>query len=379
MGASLGKSVKFAQHQVSSSARELGLKGLSNFPSLASSYSHKQPSAARIAIIAVLLIHFMACVNPTKLPTTATLTSNYNRYSPLALQLNGNHDHRTNPPLNLALFHPAKNKNNNNNLHSLPWSLVYIPHNYPHYHHTNEAQQHNHLNVDHKHNEERVNRNQNDHQHKHKQQLKTSTSNVTDRAPPATKRLIANQSAGKQQTSTLRNNHNRLKHHELQYLPKSIQFQRQQNPRTKIRSIEQFDEQDRIQQQENANQIRRDKLKLLFQRHLAPPLIEKTKQRTTTTTTSTSIPTKNQRQQNESNQGNAQIELLKSNNNLQLNQQQQQRTDIDECSCGNGAICDNLTASYRCACPPGFSGDPAIECNGKCQLHLYQVLQNVRQ
>lgn len=35
--------------------------------------------------------------------------------------------------------------------------------------------------------------------------------------------------------------------------------------------------------------------------------------------------------------------------------------DIDEClhpnACGNGAICINEEGSYRCDCPPGFSGD----------------------
>lgn len=44
-------------------------------------------------------------------------------------------------------------------------------------------------------------------------------------------------------------------------------------------------------------------------------------------------------------------------------------TDIDEClderACGRGATCENLPGSFRCACPPGFTGDPSVECIGK--------------
>lgn len=43
--------------------------------------------------------------------------------------------------------------------------------------------------------------------------------------------------------------------------------------------------------------------------------------------------------------------------------------DIDEClderACGRGASCENLPGSFRCACPPGFTGDPMLECIGK--------------
>lgn len=49
--------------------------------------------------------------------------------------------------------------------------------------------------------------------------------------------------------------------------------------------------------------------------------------------------------------------------------QQLQQTDVDECldrqSCGKEAICENLPGSFRCSCPPGFTGDPAVECTGK--------------
>lgn len=43
--------------------------------------------------------------------------------------------------------------------------------------------------------------------------------------------------------------------------------------------------------------------------------------------------------------------------------------DIDEClderACGRGATCENLPGSFRCSCPPGFTGDPSVECIGK--------------
>jgi len=68
-------------------------------------------------------------------------------------------------------------------------------------------------------------------------------------------------------------------------------------------------------------------------------------------------------------------------NEKQNEKQQQQRkqkqivvttttkTDIDEClderACGKGAICENLPGSFKCSCPHGFTGDPAVECYGK--------------
>ena len=40
--------------------------------------------------------------------------------------------------------------------------------------------------------------------------------------------------------------------------------------------------------------------------------------------------------------------------------------DIDECelgnACGTGSICTNTDGGYKCACPPGFSGDPKVAC-----------------
>ena len=41
--------------------------------------------------------------------------------------------------------------------------------------------------------------------------------------------------------------------------------------------------------------------------------------------------------------------------------------DIDECKalpCGEGAICENSVGTFRCKCPSGTSGDPAIKCAG---------------
>ncbi|XP_025836180.1 neurogenic locus notch homolog protein 2-like [Agrilus planipennis] len=43
--------------------------------------------------------------------------------------------------------------------------------------------------------------------------------------------------------------------------------------------------------------------------------------------------------------------------------------DVDECTelnrptCGPNAICKNLPGSYDCQCPPGFNGNPFLECN----------------
>lgn len=56
---------------------------------------------------------------------------------------------------------------------------------------------------------------------------------------------------------------------------------------------------------------------------------------------------------------------LNNNNNIEW----QPTTDIDEClderACGKGAICENLPGSFKCTCPPGFTGDPSVECIGK--------------
>ena len=41
--------------------------------------------------------------------------------------------------------------------------------------------------------------------------------------------------------------------------------------------------------------------------------------------------------------------------------------DIDECKalpCGEGAICENSVGTFKCKCPSGTSGDPAIKCTG---------------
>ena len=38
--------------------------------------------------------------------------------------------------------------------------------------------------------------------------------------------------------------------------------------------------------------------------------------------------------------------------------------------CGRSAICDNLPGSFRCECPPGFKGNPAVSCEGFCPRQL---------
>lgn len=55
--------------------------------------------------------------------------------------------------------------------------------------------------------------------------------------------------------------------------------------------------------------------------------------------------------------------------NVGKNPKQLRPKDIDECldeqACGRGAVCENTPGSYRCSCPPGFTGDPSVECFGK--------------
>nr|CAH7750348.1 unnamed protein product [Callosobruchus chinensis] len=51
--------------------------------------------------------------------------------------------------------------------------------------------------------------------------------------------------------------------------------------------------------------------------------------------------------------------------------------DMDECSrgqpCGRNALCTNLEGSFRCACPPGFIGDPMSECTGTFCMQTHKT------
>lgn len=62
------------------------------------------------------------------------------------------------------------------------------------------------------------------------------------------------------------------------------------------------------------------------------------------------------------------------NNHNQLRNKKLNLIDIDECqddrACGRGAICENLPGSFHCSCPPGFTGDPSVECIGKFKITL---------
>jgi hypothetical protein len=48
-------------------------------------------------------------------------------------------------------------------------------------------------------------------------------------------------------------------------------------------------------------------------------------------------------------------------------------SDINECDtstgpsgkCGGNAICSNSPGGFSCACQPGFTGDPFVNCYGK--------------
>ena len=50
-------------------------------------------------------------------------------------------------------------------------------------------------------------------------------------------------------------------------------------------------------------------------------------------------------------------------------------SDINECDtsispsgkCGGNAICSNSPGGFSCACKPGFTGDPFVNCYGKCR------------
>lgn len=100
------------------------------------------------------------------------------------------------------------------------------------------------------------------------------------------------------------------------------------------------------QQHTQKRQQQRQPLNLVISKQLNDKNPNTTTTRTTTTTTTTTTITNSK---------------LKST------------LDIDECqderACGKGAICENLPGSFRCACPPGFTGDPTVECIGKCSFN----------
>lgn len=83
---------------------------------------------------------------------------------------------------------------------------------------------------------------------------------------------------------------------------------------------------------------------------------------------------------------NNQTMILSTNKNNQLLRNNlendwQPSTDIDEClderACGKGALCENLPGSFKCTCPPGFTGDPSVECIGKCLTNILVAISSV--
>lgn len=114
------------------------------------------------------------------------------------------------------------------------------------------------------------------------------------------------------------------------------------------------------QQQNQFEQQRQNDFDLINEQiivqHQPPTLM------TTTTTTRTETETETNDQFNEQRRQQQQRNLLLQRQNLII-------ADIDEClderACGRGASCENLPGSFRCSCPPGFTGDPMVECIGK--------------
>ena len=57
-------------------------------------------------------------------------------------------------------------------------------------------------------------------------------------------------------------------------------------------------------------------------------------------------------------------------------------SDINECDtsispsgkCGGNAICSNSPGGFSCACQPGFTGDPFVNCYGKCRNKNSEIL-----
>ena len=118
----------------------------------------------------------------------------------------------------------------------------------------------------------------------------------------------------------------------------------------------QTNRQNEQQQQQQIEQLDdRQQRKLIIADHRRPvPLLATVKTTTTTTTTATETDDRNRSDERQ------QLKLFKSNR-ISL--------DIDEClderACGKGATCENLPGSFRCSCPAGFVGDPAVECVGE--------------
>lgn len=129
------------------------------------------------------------------------------------------------------------------------------------------------------------------------------------------------------------------------------QTQQQQQQRKQLRQNNQF-----LQQRQNGFDLIDEQI---IVQHPPQTLITT---KTTTTTTETETETETNEQSNEQRRQQQQQNLLLQRQNIVA-------ADIDEClderACGRGASCENLLGSFRCSCPPGFTGDPTVECIGK--------------
>lgn len=56
-------------------------------------------------------------------------------------------------------------------------------------------------------------------------------------------------------------------------------------------------------------------------------------------------------------------------------------TDINECDrrfgpsgqCGEGASCTNTLGSFTCTCPPGYSGNGRVKCQGNILRNITKI------
>lgn len=305
-----------------------------------------------------------------------------NRYSPFSLHLNNNYNRQ-----------PVDQQQ---------WSLVYFPQtcahpthiNGPHYHRSELIErEHYHFDVNHNQNQNTDLNHRNydnlgiqlrrppDH-HNQQQPPYPFVANQQIDGPPqyVPLRVPLHQKTHNLQTFVARNELNLFNQHQTRVeFQQNDQRQQQRNNNDNeqqivelIRQPLQLQQRTRTQQQQqqqqNEQQFNNEQFEqkriIVNNDRLAAPLQIITTTTTTTTTTNTSTETETNEQSNENKRKQLNINLITQPKLLQV--------DIDECldkqSCGKDALCENLPGSFRCSCPSGYTGDPAVECIGKLIL-----------